>query len=256
MDWNGYARYYDWEFDLICTEQRKDVNLWLKLAEKFGDPILELCCGSGRITIPLLKKGFTITAVDNSPQMLQILQKKAGNKVETVLSDMTSFHMKKKYKFVFISYSSFQQLLTQKEQLECLQRINEHLEDGGVLTLDINPNICDGPDILEKTHHYTAEFLPGNSTVTMYTTHRINRKNQVKHWEDTYLEIGKAGNERTFVNHISLKECSIEAMKKLLSKCGFEIEDIFGGFDLGSVKEDSSNLIYIVRKYNSRLLPC
>jgi ubiquinone/menaquinone biosynthesis C-methylase UbiE len=248
MDWNGYARYYDWEFDLICTEQRKDVNLWLNLAERFGDPILELCCGSGRITIPLLRKGFTITAVDNSPQMLQILQKKAGNKVETVLSDMTSFHMKKKYKFAFISYSSFQQLLTQKEQLECLQRINEHLEDGGVLALDINPCICDGSDILEKTHHYTAEFPPGNSTVTMYTSHRIDRKNQVKHWEDTYLEIDKAGNEKTFVNHISLKECSIKEMKKLLNKCGFEIEKIYGDFDLGPVKEDSSNLIYIARK--------
>jgi hypothetical protein len=37
MNWNGYARYYDWEFDLICTNQRKDVNLWLKLAERFGD---------------------------------------------------------------------------------------------------------------------------------------------------------------------------------------------------------------------------
>ena len=248
MDWNVYARYYDWEFDLVCTDQRKDVNLWLKLAERFGDPILELCCGSGRITIPLLRKGFTITAVDNSPQMLQILQKKAGNKVETVLSEMISFQLKKKFKFVFISYSSFQQLLTQKEQLQCLQRINEHLENGGVLAMDINPYICDEPDILGKTHHYTAEFPPGNSTVTMYTSHRIDRINQVKHWEDTYLEIDKAGSERTFVNHISLKECSIESIKKLLGKCGFEIENIYGDFDLGPVKEDSSNLIYVARK--------
>ncbi len=253
MDWNGFARYYDWEFDLICTNQRKDVNLWLKLAERFGDPILELCCGSGRITIPLLRKGFTITTVDNSTQMLQILQKKAGNKVETILSDMTSFQLKKKFKFAFISYSSFQQLLTQKEQLQCLQRINEHLEDGGVLAIDINPTICDKPDILKKTHHYTAEFSPGDSTVTMYTSHRIDRKNQVKHWEDTYLEIDKIGNERTFVNHISLKECSIDAMKKILSKCGFEIEKIYGDFVLGPVKEDSSNLICVARKCNSKL---
>jgi len=253
MDWNGFARYYDWEFDLVCTDQRKDVDLWLKLAGKFGDPILELCCGSGRITIPLLEKGFTITAVDNSPQMLQILQKKAGNNVETILSEMTSFQLKKKYKFAFISYSSFQQLLTQKEQLQCLQRINEHLENGGVLAMDINPSICDGPDVLKKIHHYTAEFLPGDSTVTMYTSHRIDSKKQVKHWKDTYLEIDKAGNERTFINHISLKECSIEEIKKLLSKSGFEIENIYGDFNSGPVKEDSSNLIYIARKSKSKL---
>lgn len=229
------------------------MNLWLKLAERFGDPILELCCGSGRITIPLLEKGFTLTAVDNSPQMLQILQKKAGNKVETILSEMTSFQLKKKFKFAFISYSSFQQLHTQKEQLQCLQRINEHLEDGGVLAMDINPRICEGEEILPRTHSYTAEYPINNSTVTMYTSHRIDRKNQIKHWEDTYIEIDKKGYERTFVNHISLKECSIDAMKKLFSKCGFEIKDIFGDFDLGNVKEDSSNLIYIARKCNSKL---
>ena len=253
MNWNNHAKYYDWEFELICTNQREDIRIWKALSKEFGDPILELCCGSGRITQELAKDGHNIFAIDNSNEMLDILRVKNLSNVDVLNSDMTTFKLDRKFKFAFISYSSFQQLLTLEEQIKCLNNIHDHLEDGGVLAMDINPHICDEPDILKKTHHYTAAFPPGDSTVTMYTSHRIDRKNQVKHWEDTYLEIDKKGNERTFVNHISLKECSIDAMKRLLSKCGFEIENIYGDFHFGPVKKDSSNLIYVARKCNSKL---
>ncbi len=60
MNWNDHAKYYDWEFDLICTNQRNDVRIWKELAKEFGSPILEICCGSGRITEELISSLFII----------------------------------------------------------------------------------------------------------------------------------------------------------------------------------------------------
>ncbi len=248
MNWNGHAKYYDWEFDLICTNQREDVRIWKALAEEFNGPILELCCGSGRITQELIKDRHNIYAIDNSNEMLDILRAKNLKNLETLNSDMTTFKLDRKFKFAFISYSSFQQLLTLEEQIKCLNNIHDHLENKGVLAMDINPRICEGVEFLPRTHSYTAEYSKNNSTITMYTSYRIDRINQIKHWRDEYLEIAENGKEqRTFVD-ISLKECSKDHMKLLFEKCKFEIIDIYGDFDKGVVTEDSDNLIYVVKK--------
>jgi len=82
----------------------------------------------------------------------------------------------------------------------------------------------------------------------MYTSYRIDRINQVKHWRDEYLEIPQNGEEQITYVDISLKECSIDYMKLLFEKCNFEISNIYGDFDKGNVTIDSENLIYVVRR--------
>jgi len=248
MNWNEHAKYYDWEFDLICTNQRNDVHIWKELAKEYGSPILEICCGSGRITEELIKDGHIITAIDNSNEMLEILKAKHLPNIEILNSNMTTFELNIKFKFAFISYSSFQQLLTLEEQIKCLKNIHDHLENGGVLAMDINPRICAGEDVLPRSHSYTAEYPINNSTVTMYTSHRIDRINSVKHWRDEYLEISENGEEQRTYVEISLKECNLDYMKLLFEKCDYEIQNIYGDFNKGEVTEDSYNLIYVVRK--------
>jgi 2-polyprenyl-3-methyl-5-hydroxy-6-metoxy-1,4-benzoquinol methylase len=66
MSWDDFNKYYDWEFSIMCTRQKHDAVLWKKLAEEFGGPILELGCGSGRITIPLAEQGYEVNALDIS----------------------------------------------------------------------------------------------------------------------------------------------------------------------------------------------
>ncbi len=248
MNWNVHARYYDWEFEIICTNQRNDIRIWKALAIEFGGPILELCCGSGRITQELINDSHNIFAIDYSNEMLDILRAKNLPNLEVLNSDMTTFKLDRKFKFAFISYSSFQQLLTLEEQIKCLSNIHDHLEDRGVLAMDINPRICEGLEFLPRTHSYTAEYPINNSTVTMYTSHKIDRINQIKHWRDEYLEIAENGEEQRTYADISLNECSKDYMKLLFEKCKFEIINIYGDFDKGDVTEDSENLIYVVRK--------
>lgn len=248
MSRNDYAKFYDWEFELICTKQKHDVKIWKKLAAKYDGPILDICCGSGRITQELAKMGFEITALDNSPEMLEILQNKKLPNVQTKLADMRDFNLDHKFKFAIISYSSFQQLLSQEDQIKCLETIKQYLTEGGVLGIDINPHICEGSDVLEKEIDYIADFPAHNSRVTMFTSHRIDRINQIKHWEDTYVEINADGNKQEFMNHLSLKECSIDYMKLLFEKCGYNIIDVFGDFDGGKVTQDSENVIWVVAK--------
>ena len=72
------ARFYD------SFAEKPDENLYLDLAERFGSPILELACGTGRITLTLAQAGYEITGIELSPEMLEIAQGKLRQLPEDV----------------------------------------------------------------------------------------------------------------------------------------------------------------------------
>lgn len=240
-----YSLFYDWEFDLICTRQKEDIKLWKNLAARYGDPILEVCCGSGRITRELAEMGFEITALDNSVSMLKILSDKNLKKVNPVLADMRDFDLNKKFKFIFIGYSSFQQLLTTEDQMKCLRTIRKHLAEDGILGVDINPHILEEPETVSPEIAYIADYPPNNSRITMFTSHYTDRDKRIRHWNDRYLEIDKDGNKHEFWNNDSLRECTPDDIKTLFANCGFRIRDVFGDFEGGELKQDSWNNIWL-----------
>src|SRR5205823_7761260 len=66
--WDTYAPFYDWEN--ARTLGRRDVPFWRRLAAEITGPILELGCGTGRVTLPLARDGARIVGIDRSAAML------------------------------------------------------------------------------------------------------------------------------------------------------------------------------------------
>src|SRR5437016_5227175 len=69
--WDTYAPFYDWEN--ARTLGRRDVPFWRRVAAAADGRVLELGCGTGRVTVPLAKAGIDIVGVDLSAQMLKRL---------------------------------------------------------------------------------------------------------------------------------------------------------------------------------------
>src|SRR5215813_11220324 len=66
--WDSYAPFYDWEN--AQTLGRRDVAFWRRVASEATGPVLELGCGTGRVTRPLAKAGIDIIGIDRSAAML------------------------------------------------------------------------------------------------------------------------------------------------------------------------------------------
>ena len=250
MNWNNFAEYYDWEFSQVCTQQQKDISMWKRFAAEFGGPILEICCGSGRITLPLADEGYEITAIDYSENLINILKSKISksHKITPIMADMRNFEIDKKFPFAFISYASFQQLLTLHDQIECLNTINRHLENGAILAFDITPCLCEGEDSQMETLQYSLNYPPNNTVVNLFSAYKIDRLNCLKHYFDRYEEIDQSGNIKEFKHNISLREITANYMELLLEKCGFELIQMYGGFDGEKLSESSCNAIFVARK--------
>src|SRR3954469_12808181 len=74
--WDAYAPFYDWEN--ARTLGRRDVPFWRGVALQARGPVLELGCGTGRISLPLACAGVPLVGVDRSAPMLARAAKRAA----------------------------------------------------------------------------------------------------------------------------------------------------------------------------------
>ena len=109
-----------------------------KLAELApGKKILELAVGTGRIANPLAQRGFDMTGLDISEQMLkQLKQKKDGKQVEIVLGDMQIADLNEEFDLIYLIFNSITYIKTLEGQLATIQNAAKHLKPDGLFVLE------------------------------------------------------------------------------------------------------------------------
>ena len=116
------------------------LNFYRRQVARYGGPVLELACGSGRLTIPLAKAGLNITGMDISEEMLQLAKlkaSKAGISTSFIQGDMRSFDLGEKFKFIFIPAPSLSHLHKREEIEDCLSCVRRHLAEEGRFLLEL-----------------------------------------------------------------------------------------------------------------------
>src|SRR5690349_17359388 len=109
-----------------------DVAFYERLAGQTGGGVLELACGTGRITLALAQSGLAITGVDISDGMLSAARRKAAarpasvqQRLTLIQQDMSELSLGRRFGLVFVPARSFQHLLTidlQRKSLEAMHR--------------------------------------------------------------------------------------------------------------------------------------
>ncbi|MGY5860402.1 MAG: class I SAM-dependent methyltransferase [Candidatus Thorarchaeota archaeon] len=237
------ARFYD------PFAWKDDESLYLKLAKRYGSPILELACGTGRITFLLAQAGFEITGLELSPEMLEVAQEKlmdfpgeVQNRVSLNQGDMTDFQLGMKFSMAIIP-SSFKFLVTTDEQLECLKQVRNHLTEDGVFILDLYPHEITKPD---ETGSVTAEV--DGSMITRSYTYSKDLLTQQRYCKATVDVVHSDGTEE----HIETR--SVNALifpreaELLVKAAGFKIVEDYGGNDLSEYKPGDWKRVLVLRK--------
>ena len=133
-------------YDVIHSDTRDDIPFWMAEARagtRAGGrpgPVLELCCGSGRVLIPCLEAGVDIEGLDQSEAMLGALRATLaarGLRTEVTLGDMRDFTRPRAFALITIPFNSFLHTAMATDQLATLRCCREHLEPGGRLRVNI-----------------------------------------------------------------------------------------------------------------------
>jgi SAM-dependent methyltransferase len=140
-DYSITARHYDAAYE---AKQLSDLPFYLELAKKRGGPVLDVGCGTGRLTLPLARLGITVTAIDASEHMLDILRRKLEAEPAEVRSritiragDMRNLDLKDRFPLVIVPFRVMQHLHTVEDQLAALTSLRGHLAAGSWLALDV-----------------------------------------------------------------------------------------------------------------------
>jgi SAM-dependent methyltransferase len=110
-----------------------------RLAELAGDgPALEFAIGTGRVAVPLAKRGVAVTGIELSQPMIDRLRVKVDEAVIPVTQgDMASVTVPGQFSLVYLVFNTISNLLTQAEQVECFRNAARHLGPGGRFVIEL-----------------------------------------------------------------------------------------------------------------------
>lgn len=141
--------------DLECGSYAVDLPLWRELADRYGDPILDVGAGTGRVALELARTGHRVTALDTDPELLRELARRAARlPVETVLADAREFELAGRFALCAMPMQTIQLLGGREGRVAFLRRAREHLVPGGAVAVaiaeELEPfELVDGlPDVL------------------------------------------------------------------------------------------------------------
>jgi len=134
------AAFYDLEF----AGRGHEIPFFLKHAQQAGGPVLEVACGTGRITLPIARAGIDITGLDISRPMLEQARRKAeaeGLAVPWLERDCREIEAEGAYALIFSATNAMQHLHDFASVTGFLASARRALLPGGTLILDVfNPD--------------------------------------------------------------------------------------------------------------------
>ena len=113
------------------------IAFYTALAQETGGPVLEIGCGTGRVSLPIAQLGFDVTGLDIVPGMLELARNKSrGIPVRWVEGDARAFDLGDQFRLIFLTGNAFQAFLTRADQEALLDRVRAHLHDDGLFAFE------------------------------------------------------------------------------------------------------------------------
>jgi SAM-dependent methyltransferase len=109
------------------------------LAELVGSgAALELGIGTGRVALPLAKRGIRVHGIDLSEAMVARLRAKPGaENIEVTIGDFATTRVDGRFSVAYLVFNTIHNLTTQDEQVACFQNVALHLEPGGCFVIEV-----------------------------------------------------------------------------------------------------------------------
>ncbi len=260
-DFEDVAQNYDLYLDVMYQNEDNHagfLEFYLDFARKYGqEGVIDIACGTGAVLLHLAEHGTMADGTDLSEAMCRVAGEKAksmGFDLNIFPADMTSFTSDKKYSCAIIARSGFMHLTTPERQRAALINIKKNLTDNGMLTFNtFDPHpVFQAQQMNTKDTDYTLRLEYTNSgglREKIYNAISYDPHTQIMsgNWKfETYDEKGNIVDER--IRPLKMRQTYRQEMEYLLELTGYEIVNVYGGYNFESGDASAKNVIWCVRK--------
>jgi SAM-dependent methyltransferase len=243
------AHYEDPDYyDKTYRDRTDDVAYYVALSRRVRGRVLELGCGSGRITLPMARAGAHVTGVDLSEEMLAALSRSLADEPAAVRSrvrvrrgDMRSVRVEGPFALVVCPFNAFLHLYTRRDVERFLARVRGALSARGELVFDVS---VPEPEELARDPnkpHYTPRFrYPGVGTVRYRERFDYDRMRQVLFVSMEFLPVDGSASWMTPLAHRQFFPQELEA---LLHYNGFRVSRLTGDFTERAPTNETRSLV-------------
>lgn len=237
-------------YDLQHAGITDDIPFYLGAARKYGGPILELACGTGRISIPMAGEGFDVTGLDISGPMLDRAREKAadaGVSVDWVEADCRDFDLGRKYGLVILAFNALAHIHDHESIDGFLGCVRAHLKQTGRFVIDIfNPRL--ETLIRDPSERYpVAEYADpdGRGTVVVTENNVYDKASQINRIKWYHQVTGRPGE---VVRELNMRIFYPQELDGLLRGKGFVIEHKYGDCDRTPFSSPSPKQVLVLRR--------
>jgi 2-polyprenyl-3-methyl-5-hydroxy-6-metoxy-1,4-benzoquinol methylase len=245
-------------YDLDYAARTSDIPFYVDRCVALGSDVLELGCGTGRITIPVAKKGINITGVDVSASMLERAKQKlskTANNPDFIQADFRHFDIGRKFKMVIMPFNVLQHLYDTKSINQFFFCLQEHLEENATFILDVV-----NPDLYELCRNPNDHALYDSFNVIVSSDGKIERapegQGQLMVIEDKihydpitqiadYVLSYHIDNKELFDLTLKHRMFFPQELEEILHANGLQVLERFGDFDLSPFTANSPSQILV-----------
>jgi SAM-dependent methyltransferase len=261
--WDEYAPFYDWEN--ARTLGRRDVPFWRGVATRAVGPVLELGCGTGRVSIPLARAGVDLVGIDRSMPMLSRARLRsrrarlrsrsasfggAGSSAQAprfVRGDIRTLPFEDaRFAMVLAPYGILQSLVRERDLAATLESVARVLEPGGLFGLDLVPDV---PNWREYRNKIQMRGRARGGHLTLVESVRQDPKRHLTIFDQEYIQ--RRGSQ--VARHrfsLTFRTLSVPQMTRRLERAGFTIESVLGDYRGRPWDERADVWIVLARRAN------
>lgn len=234
-------------YDLECDEVDEELQLIEEWARKTGGPLLDVACGTGRTALRLAAKGYQVTGVDITPEMVALGHKKAaaqGVSVEWVVADVRAFNLQRRFRSAYMVGNAFQFFLTRADQEALLARVREHLHPEGYFLFETrNPS----PRNLYEAYRpepQTYTTPDSGQLVITYDPPMYDPMTQIQHHTAHYHWRRPDGQRVEKTKRTALRYVYPQEIEALLFYSGFHIVASYGSWQQDPLTADAIEMVF------------
>lgn len=226
---------------------REWVQYLSRLLEEHGAAprtILDLCCGTGNVSLLLAEMGYDVTGVDISPEMIAVARRKAldaGVTVTFAAQDATRLRLGRRFDLVISLFDSLNYIIEAPGLQQAIYRVSEHMEPGGFFIFDMNTELALAIGLFTQNnlgsrapviYNWRSSYDPATRICRIHMEFEYRRDAQPRRVEIVHYQ--RAYDEQEVVD--------------MLHSAGLEVLAVYNAYTLRKATSRSDRVFFVARK--------